>query len=82
MKFEGYDSWVSIFDAATVEEAMIVKGMLESLKIPVAIERDSVGDAFGLASSVSSDVIVKVPKDMVSKASQLLQAKQFGARQE
>lgn len=79
MKYEGIDNWVSIFEAATWEEATMVKGMLEAAKIPVVLDRDSLADGYSMAASVMSEILVKVPKQMVTKAAQLLQTKSFGA---
>ncbi|HZK25478.1 MAG TPA: hypothetical protein VFC74_08825 [Oscillospiraceae bacterium] len=79
MKYEGIDNWVSIFEAATWEEATMAKGMLEAAKIPVILDRDSLGDGYSMSASVMNEVVVKVPKQMVTKAAQLLQTKSFGA---
>lgn len=78
MKYKGIDNWVSIFDAATVDEANIVKGMLEASKIPVVLDRDTAGAVSGFADGTDNEVVVKVPKEMVAKASQLLQSTPYG----
>ena len=72
MKFEGNENWVPIFEAATVEEATMLMGMLEAARIPVVLDRDGAGDASGFASGVMNEVAIKVPKEMVSKATNLL----------
>ncbi|HHX74643.1 MAG TPA: hypothetical protein GX699_07050 [Firmicutes bacterium] len=70
-------AWTAVFEAATYEEATVVKGMLEAAKIPVALDRDSVGDGLGITDGLLSEVVVKVPKSLAGKAVQLLQAKQM-----
>ncbi|MCR3922728.1 MAG: hypothetical protein NUK65_09465 [Firmicutes bacterium] len=82
MNNEGIDSWISIFEATTFEEAAIVKGLLESSKIPVVLDRDSLGDSYGMEESVFNEVAVKVPKELVSEAAQLVQSKQYGTPQD
>ena len=79
MKYAGIDNWVSVFEAASWEEAAVIKGMLEAAKIPVILDRDSLGDGYSMSTSVVSDVLVKVPRQMVAKAAQMLQKKSFGA---
>jgi len=81
MKYQGIDSWVSIFNAANIDEAKIVKGMLEAAKVPVVLDGEALASS-GLDESVESEVAVKVPKEMVPKAIQLLQDVKYGVRAE
>jgi hypothetical protein len=80
MKYQGIDNWVSIFEAGTVDEAGIVKGMLEASNIPVILDRETAGSDFVTGSA--SEVVVKVPKEQVAKAAQLLQSTPFGVPEE
>lgn len=78
MKYTGVDSWVAVFEAATVDEANIVKGVLEAAKIPVILDREAVGSELDLADGSVNEVVVKVPKEMVAKVVQLLQGTPYG----
>ncbi|MBT9166954.1 MAG: hypothetical protein DDT19_00278 [Syntrophomonadaceae bacterium] len=71
MKYQGIDGWVSIFSTPTIDEAEIVKGLLEASKVPVALDREAL-TASGLDEGAANEVMVKVPKEMVPKAIQLL----------
>lgn len=73
MKYQGIDNWVPVFETATVDEATIIKGMLEGANIPALLDRETASD-FGS----SSEVVVKVPKELAARAAQLLQATPFG----
>ena len=81
MKYQGIDSWVSIFNAANIDEAKIVKGMLEAAKVPVVLDGEALASS-DLDESVESEVAVKVPKEMVPKAIQLLQDVKYSVRAE
>jgi len=81
MKYQGIDSWVSVFNAATIDEAKIVKGMLEASKVPVVLDREAWASS-SLDEDVQNEVAVKVPKELVSKAIQLLRAGQYGVQDE
>jgi len=81
MKYQGIDSWVSVFNAATIDEAKIVKGMLEASKVPVVLDRETWASS-SLDEGVQNEVAVKVPKEMVPKAIQLLRAGQYGVQDE
>lgn len=81
MKYQGIDSWVSIFNAANIDEAKIVKGMLEAAKVPVVLDGEALASS-GLDESVESEVAVKVLKEMVPKAIQLLQDVKYSVRAE
>jgi hypothetical protein len=77
MKYEGLDTWVSVFEAANIDEANIVKGLLKVSDIPVHLEREAAGSIYGLTAGPLSEVVVKVPKEMASLATQLLQSTPF-----
>jgi hypothetical protein len=78
MKYTGVDNWVAVFEAAMVDEADIVKGVLEAAKIPVILDRDAAGSELDLADGSVNEVVVKVPKEMVAKVVQLLQGTPYG----
>jgi hypothetical protein len=80
MKYQGMENWVPVFEASTVDEASIVKGMLEASRIPAILDRDTAGADFFEGSA--GEVVVKVPKDKAAKAAQLLQATPFGVPEE
>ncbi|MDW7649781.1 MAG: hypothetical protein SCK29_01410 [Bacillota bacterium] len=82
MKYQGIDNWVPVFEAATVDEANIVKGMLEASKIPVILDREAANSEFAMAEGSVNEVVVKVPREMVAKVAQLLQATPYGVPEE
>ena len=75
MTYQDAESWVSVFEAATADEAGIVKGMLGASKIPVMLDSETANSA---ADFAEFDVVVKVPKDKAARAAQLLQATPYG----
>lgn len=75
---QGVDSWVPVFEAPTVDEAYVIKGMLEASKIPVILDRETVDSMFSETGGWTSEVLVKVPKEKVARAAQLLQSTPFG----
>ncbi|EEG77354.1 hypothetical protein [Dethiobacter alkaliphilus] len=79
MTYQDIENWVSIFEAATVDEAGIIKGMLEASKIPVVLDRETVNSPADLSEY---EVVVKVPKEMAARAAQLLQATPYGVPEE
>ncbi|MBS4007442.1 MAG: hypothetical protein KGZ45_03330 [Clostridium sp.] len=81
MKHQGIDGWVSIFIAATIDEAEIVRGLLEASKVPVALTREALASS-GLDEGAENEVIVKVPRELVPKAIQLLQTVRHGLQDE
>jgi hypothetical protein len=80
MKYQGIDNWVSVFEAATVDEASIIKGMLEASSIPVILDREAAGAEF--AADSPSEVVVKVPREQVARAARLLQSTPYGVPEE
>ena len=74
MTYQGAENWIPVFDAPTVDEADVVKGLLEAAKIPVILDRDVAGSMSGLDEGAESEVAVKVPKEMAAKAAQILQS--------
>lgn len=80
MIYQGTDSWVTVFEASTADEAEIVRGMMQASKIPVILDRDTSGA--GVADGSDSEVMVKVPKEMAARATQLLQATPYGVPEE
>ncbi|MBS3887100.1 MAG: hypothetical protein KGZ41_01670 [Dethiobacter sp.] len=81
MRHQGIDGWVSIFSAATIDDAEIVKGMLEASKVPVVLDSETLASG-GLDEGAENEVVVKVPKELVPKAIQLLQTVKYGVRAE
>ncbi|NLZ39327.1 MAG: hypothetical protein GX893_06950 [Firmicutes bacterium] len=77
MKYDGAEHWVSVFEAATWEEAAMIKGVLEAAKIPVMLDRDSLNKGYSLSLSVMSEVLIKVSRNMASRAAHLLHSKSF-----
>jgi hypothetical protein len=77
MKYEEEDNWVTVFEAANIDEANIVKSMLEASEIPVILEREAAGVIYGLSIGPLSEVAVKVPKKLAPLAAQLLQNTSF-----
>lgn len=71
-------SWVTVFEAANIDEANIVKGLLEAAELPVILEREAIGAIYGIAVGPLSEVAVKVPPDLAERAIQLLQSAPFG----
>jgi hypothetical protein len=79
MKYKDVETgWVTVFEAANIDEANIVKGMLESADIPVFLEREAIGAVYKLSVGPLSEVAVKVPGDQAARASQLLQSSACG----
>ncbi|MBS4023836.1 MAG: DUF2007 domain-containing protein [Dethiobacter sp.] len=82
MQNQDFESWVTVFEASNIDEANIVKGMLEASDIPVFLEREAVGAIYRLSVGPLSEVAVKVPKNNAARASQLLQSTHFGVMPE
>ncbi len=78
MKPGEIDSWVTVFEAATIDEANIVKGLLESAEVPVILEREAIGAIYALTVGPLSEIAVKVPPDLAERALQLLQSAPYG----
>jgi len=78
MKPGEIESWVTVFEASNIDEANIVKGLLEAAELPVILEREAIGAIYALTVGPLSEVAVKVPRDLAERAVQLLQAAPFG----
>lgn len=78
MKSREIDSWATVFEAANIDEANIVKGLLELAELPVILEREAVAAIYGLAVGPLSEVAVKVPQELAERALQLLQSAPYG----
>ncbi|NLM52945.1 MAG: DUF2007 domain-containing protein [Firmicutes bacterium] len=76
MKYNGTETWVSVFQAATEEEANMIKGILETAKIPALLDRNT-SEAFDLSDGIFGEIVVRVPKKLAAKAAQLLQINQW-----
>ena len=59
MKYNGYDEWVTVFETVTMEDAAMVREMLEKAKIPAILDREP---AAGFVSDSAGDIVVKVPR--------------------
>lgn len=76
MKYNGTETWTPVFQAANAEEANLIRGMLETANIPALLERNT-SEAFDLSAGIFGEIVVMVPKELASKAIQLLQANQW-----
>ena len=78
MKSQELEGWVTIFEAANIDEANIIKGLLEAAEFPVILEREIIGAIYGLSVGPLSEVAVKVPQEWAARAVQLLKTAPFG----
>lgn len=74
MKYQEFENWVTFIEAATVDEASIIKAMLEASKIPVVLDREAASSLADYSGGAEDEVVVKVPKEMVARATQLLKS--------
>ncbi len=82
MKYQDVEGWVTVFEATNIDEANIIKGMLEAADVPVFLEREAIGAIYKVSVGPLSEVAVKVPQNKAAKASQLLQESKFGVMPE
>lgn len=67
------DDWVFLVEAFNDVEADIICGMLETNGIPTRKEdRDSITGAFRVIGGQAMEVQVKVPRELLDKARELL----------
>lgn len=64
------EDWVTVYEAISTEEAMIVQGHLAAEDIPVLL-RGSTSATFGI-SVVGQEVQVQVPRALVERAEEVL----------
>lgn len=82
MRYQESEKWVTVFEANTIDEAELVKALLESASIPVILEREAAGAIYRLTVGPLSEVAVKVPRQRADEAAQLLAATPFGMPEE
>ncbi|HHU30244.1 MAG: hypothetical protein QM368_02800 [Bacillota bacterium] len=75
MKYNGYDEWVTVFETVTMEDAAMVREMLEKAKIPAILDREP---AAGFVSDSAGDIVVKVPKEKAAAVARVLQSSRAG----
>lgn len=75
MKYNGYDEWVTVFETVTMEDAAMVREMLEKSKIPAILDREP---AAVFVPDSAGDIVVKVPKEKAAAAARVLQSSRAG----
>ncbi len=65
--------WVSVSEFYDPEEAYLAIGLLEAAGIPVKVDRESVGELFGLTVGPLAKIDVLVPQEYKSEAERLLE---------
>lgn len=65
--------YVTVYVAASLPEAHVIKGKLELDDIPVLLRYESGGTVFGLVGGDLGSVEVQVPRPLVERAHVLLQ---------
>jgi len=65
------ERWVVIRDVGTEHEAQIIKGLLESEKIPVWIKQEAYGKAMGMPGLLSG-IRILVPAKYLKDAEEIL----------
>lgn len=76
----GSGDFVEIYSAAGTAEADVVKSLLDSRKIPVRVQAESIGRISGLTSGPLSEVRLLVPADRAADARKLIDRRPAGAR--
>lgn len=82
MGYQESEKWVTVFEANNIDEANLVKAMLESAAIPVILEREAAGAVYRISVGPLSEVVVKVPPQRADEAMQLLASTPFGMPEE
>lgn len=70
--------FVSIYSAAGLLEADMLKGFLEAQGLKVLLSQESVGRTLGLSAGTLGKVEVMVPEEQVAEAKRLLTAIENG----
>ena len=63
---------VTVYIASGQPEAQIIKGRLESHRIPVLLKYESAGIVFGLTIDGLGQVSVQVPADLAQEAKEII----------
>jgi hypothetical protein len=63
---------VSVWDAANLLEAQIVKGRLESEGIPALVKGEALGEIYGLTTGPLAETTVLAPEQFAEKAIEIL----------
>lgn len=66
-------NWVSVSELYDPEEAYLVIGLLEAAGIPVKVDREAVGELFGLTVGPLARIHIFVPKEQKTEAERLLE---------
>ena len=69
----GQSPYVTVYVAASLPEAHVIKGKLETEDIPVLLRYESGGTVFGLVGGGLGSVDVQVPRPLVERARTLLE---------
>ncbi len=66
------ESWALLTEVYNPDEAEIIHGLLASAGIPVKMERDSMGDLYGLTVGPLARIRIWIPADSKSEAAMIL----------
>ncbi|MBN1446217.1 MAG: DUF2007 domain-containing protein [Candidatus Omnitrophica bacterium] len=66
------EKWVAVSYPKTPAEAFIIKGLLESEGIPVFIQQEAIGKAYGMTLDGLGQIKILVPAERKDEAEQLL----------
>ena len=64
--------WVKVADNLQPAEAVIMKGRLESLKIPAVVQQESIGSVMGLTVGPLGSARLLVPEPLAEQARAIL----------
>lgn len=67
-------NWVSVSELYDPEEAYLVIGLLEAAGISVKVDREAVGELFGLTVGPLARIVIYVPNEQKTKAETLLES--------
>ena len=70
--------YVTVYEAASLPEAHIVRGRLETEDIPAILNYESVGTVLGLVGGTLGTVDVQVPRALEEQAIQILESDHEG----
>lgn len=70
--------WVTIDEVQGELQAELLRSLLESQRIPVKLNQEGAGRAFGLSVGHLGTVQILVPSHLEQKASQILQESEAG----
>lgn len=64
--------WVKVADNLQPAEAVIIKGRLESMKIPAVVQQESIGSVMGLTVGPLGSARLLVPEPLAEQARTIL----------